>query len=689
MTTLASTAAHPREISLERLAAAFDAAMAAAAAAGDASGAIEGALGALHEELDGAGVAAFVLEHGRLWSVGVRGYAMIPDGLPLDEGIIGRAVRTSEIQFVRDVALDPDFVKLSNTVVSELAIPVVSATGVVGVIDVETGLHLPAGTELAAQALLRTLAEPIDELRASRTVDLSALARLFVYMSSLREPRAIAEVAVRALGRVLPLESSQLMLLDDDGRLVESTEWVASGGGHDTLTAQVLEALRVRIEASAVFELFDASTTDLPELKGLRLRSVVLIPLRTNGSEIGLLAGASRFPREFDRERAELAALLAAHAAASLDAAIVLDRERRSAHTDPLTRLLNRRGLEDGLERELGRAQEERQPLSLVVLDCDDFKDVNDRGGHEVGDAVLRELGVVFGEACPEGAVAGRIGGDEFVVILRGLDADAALRVTERLRDALGKGLDDAGFPLRLSAGISTYPYDGAGTTHLLRAADQALYRAKAAGKNRVVQFREIVRGGGEADLPPARADRSRSGGIDVTALGDVMEAATAIWSETTAAGVLERLGKSIAFVVGATATAISMVEGDTLVDTSVHSRRDVQIGGGETYPIADYPLTQEVLETACVRSISFLDDDLDSAEAFVLRELQMNAAILLPLTVHGRSWGLVEIYDMRMRRFTADDEAVAGFLVAQAGRRIETIGPGRRVRRSLRLRPG
>ncbi len=59
------------------------------------------ALGALHDELGGAGVAAFVLEHGRLWSVGVRGYAMIPDGLPLDEGVIGRAVRTSEIQLVR------------------------------------------------------------------------------------------------------------------------------------------------------------------------------------------------------------------------------------------------------------------------------------------------------------------------------------------------------------------------------------------------------------------------------------------------------------------------------------------------------------------------------------------------------------------------------------------------------------
>ena len=142
----------------------------------------------------------------------------------------------------------------------------------------------------------------------------------------------------------------------------------------------------------------------MPELAGLRLRSVVLIPLRANGEEIGLLVGASRFAREFDRGQGELASLLAAHAAASLDAAIALDRERRSAHTDPLTGLLNRRGLEERLDRELGDAQEERPQLSLVVLDCDDFKDVNDRAGHEFGDALLREVGLVLRRVCPEGA---------------------------------------------------------------------------------------------------------------------------------------------------------------------------------------------------------------------------------------------------------------------------------------------
>ena len=76
--------------------------------------AIEAALEVLHDELGGAGVAAFVVEHGRLWSVGVRGYAMIPDGLPLDEGVIGRAVRTSEIQLVLDTTTDPDFVQVSR-----------------------------------------------------------------------------------------------------------------------------------------------------------------------------------------------------------------------------------------------------------------------------------------------------------------------------------------------------------------------------------------------------------------------------------------------------------------------------------------------------------------------------------------------------------------------------------------------
>ena len=675
MDSLASPYPESASIDLRRLQRACAAAASAATRAGGAGAAIEAALDVLHNALGGAGVAAFVIEHGRLWSVGVRGYAMIPDGLPLDEGVIGRAVRTSRIQLVLDTATDPDFVKVSRAAVSELTIPLVLPTGVVGVIDIETTARLPAGCETAALSLMRALAQPVEEHRASRAVDLSSLARLFVHMSSLRDPFAIADIAVRSLGRVLPVETSQLLLLEESGELVESAEWRAAGRGPAPLPLHALRALREHVDATAVFELLDPAVAQMPELTGLRLRSVVLIPLRANGAEVGLLVGASRFVKGFDREQGEVASLLAAHAAASLDAAIALDRERRSAHTDPLTALLNRRGIEVLLDRELGETHEDRLPLSIVILDCDDFKDVNDRAGHAFGDALLREVGLVLGRACPASGSAGRIGGDEFVVVLPGADADAALETTEMLRRELGAGLADAGFPLGMSAGISTYPYDGAGATQLLRAADQALYRAKASGKNRVIAFREIVRGTSAAAIPPARIDRSRPGAADGPVLGGALDASAAIWAEESPDGVLERLGKAIAFVVGATATAISKVDGPRLVDTAKHSLRDVDLGEDFAYLVADFPVTQEVLETGCTRSISFLDDDLDSAEAFVLRELQMNAALLVPLVVHGRSWGLVEIYDMRLRRFTADEATVASFLVGQAGRRIEALG--------------
>jgi len=99
---------------------------------------------------------------------------------------------------------------------------------------------------------------------------------------------------------------------------------------------------------------------------------------------------------------------------------------------------------------------------------------------------------------------------------------------------------------------------------------------------------------------------------------------------------------------------------------------------------IAEFPVTQEVLETLTTRSISFLDEDLDGAEAFVLRELQMNSALLVPIVIHGRAWGLVEIYDMRLRRYDEDEEAVATFLVGQAARRIESLGSTHGARRLL-----
>ena len=159
--------------------------------------------------------------------------------------------------------------------------------------------------------------------------------------------------------------------------------------------------------------------------------------------------------------------------------------------------------------------------------------------------------------------------------------------------------------------------------------------------------------------------------------LVEAADAATAISRETTPEAVLARLCKTVTFVVGATGCNLSRVVGDTLFDTTVHSLRDVDLESGKAYLIDDFPVTRAALESGRPRAISFLDDDLDRAEAFVLRDLEMNCALLLPLVVDGQPWGLAELYDVRLRRFSAEQEAIAEFLVGIAARRIEALGSG------------
>ena len=128
-------------------------------------------------------------------------------------------------------------------------------------------------------------------------------------------------------------------------------------------------------------------------------------------------------------------------------------------------------------------------------------------------------------------------------------------------------------------------------------------------------------------------------------------------------------------FVVGATACSASRVVGDYIVDATEHALREVSLGDEAAYRIGDFPLTAEVLRVGEPRTVSFAEGDVDPSEAFILRDLGMNALLMLPVEVHGKAWGLVELYEMRHRRFSDEDVAVAQFLVTQAARRLEIVG--------------
>jgi diguanylate cyclase (GGDEF)-like protein len=670
----ASTPARvPSEIDGAVLSAAMHTAAAAAREQAEPARAIDAVADSLHEALPAVFPSVFVLEHDRLWLVSQRGYAVVPDGIRVDQGVMGRAIRLREPQLVHDPASDPDYLGVLPSVVSELAVPLEARGSVVGMLNVESERPLPDDAAELVGPLAAALTPFAEALRARGVLDLAALARLFVHLGGLRDPEEIAGLAAASLARVLPLETSQVVVWSDVGAPVELAVWRSDTATRAPLSVDELAGARSVVDASVVSTQFELDAARGEGQRG----SQVWFPLRSSGTDLGALVAAVRPGERVDPAQLDTAAVLAAHVAASLDVAIALQAERQSAVTDSLTGILNRRGLEEHLEREVALAQERRRPLSLLVIDCDDFKDINDRAGHEFGDTLLWEIAQVLVRSLPEGAEVARLGGDEFVVMLPGAGSEAALEFGSQLRVVLAEGLTDAGFPLHVSAGISTYPFDGAAPSVLLRAADQALYAAKSAGKDRVAAFADVVRPERETlDAgPDASPDGRRRSRGTAAALADVVSGSQAIDAERTVDGVCSRLCKWLVFVVGATACSASRVSGDFLVDASGHALREVSLGDEVAYRISDFPLTQEVLETGEPRAVSFLDGDIDPAEAFVLRELGMSSLLLLPLQVKGEPWGLVELYEMRMRRFTDDDVVVARFLVGQAERRLVALG--------------
>ncbi len=160
---------------------------------------------------------------------------------------------------------------------------------------------------------------------------------------------------------------------------------------------------------------------------------------------------------------------------------------RLLATTDGLTALANRRAFYDRLEQECHAASRHDRPLSLILLDVDHFKSFNDTFGHPAGDDALRTVGWLLKESLRDFDVAGRVGGEEFAVILPETDETEALLVAERLRKAIG----EFRWPLRrisASLGVATFYGSDAEQELIVEAADQALYQAKRGGRDQTVR---------------------------------------------------------------------------------------------------------------------------------------------------------------------------------------------------------
>jgi diguanylate cyclase (GGDEF)-like protein len=264
---------------------------------------------------------------------------------------------------------------------------------------------------------------------------------------------------------------------------------LAAGHDVDALLPVILEsAIAITGAASARLladgeELARAGTND----SGGPTLSLAL-PAGQGGSALLVLYPPRR--GGFDAEAVQLAEWLAGRASIALQNAHLHRLARRLASTDELTQLANRRQFDEALGAEVVRAERFNDPVAVVVADLDNFKEVNDRFGHDVGDLVLRAFAAAIRANVRDVDLAARYGGEEFTVLLPATDAEGGRELAERLRLAAEELAIDVGAdtPVRLTSsfGVAGFP-DEPSAAALLRAADRALYRAKAAGKNAVV----------------------------------------------------------------------------------------------------------------------------------------------------------------------------------------------------------
>lgn len=218
----------------------------------------------------------------------------------------------------------------------------------------------------------------------------------------------------------------------------------------------------------------------------------VAIPIIAKERILGLMAVGSQKARQFPPSSIHLLSTISSQIGMSIDNAQLYERALQLAFTDSLTGLYNRRYLLEEFDREFARANRNGSSLSLIMIDLDDLKIINDRFGHNEGDIALRELARILRLNTRTSDLAARWGGDEFVLLAPDTDTKRARIIGERIRSEVERSRPtavDQQMAIRVSVGIASYPAHASCVTELIKRADQAMYNAKGLGKNQVCVF--------------------------------------------------------------------------------------------------------------------------------------------------------------------------------------------------------
>jgi diguanylate cyclase (GGDEF)-like protein len=421
----------------------------------------------------------------------------------MGEGFTGWVALHGESLLVNDANLDPRGRTIPGTDdvdESMLVVPMRYDEATIGVITLsKLGLNGFGPEDLRLLTILADqAATAVESARLlSRTRDLAQELRRLLDMSAdlstSLDPRQVADLIAEHMARAGGVDECAISYWDRPGGRVESLGWFPPKPleqiepfyevSRYPATLRVLERQET-LAIDAEDPTADQAEADLLRAQGYR--TLAMLPLVAKGQSIGLIELFSKSAITWNAELLELVRTMANEAAMALENARLYEDARKLADRDPLTGFYNHRFLHERLGEEVVRTQRARRELSVLMLDVDDFKLVNDTFGHLFGDRVLTWTAELIRSTLRASDIPARYGGDEFAIILPETDAAEARSAAERILDAFRQhafvGEQRGPVPIGASIGVATYPADGRHATDLIAAADRALYRVKRDG---------------------------------------------------------------------------------------------------------------------------------------------------------------------------------------------------------------
>ncbi len=418
-------------------------------------------------------------------------------------GVIGRSIKERTALVVSDISekkIEVGYLKKAE-MSSLVCVPVMDDTFPLGVITADSGRYHAftsadsAILQMFSHQIMRILQRErvypqIQRENASLKILNEESAKLLATM----DIDVIAKHLMEGARRIAPSEAVFLLGRGGEFEILHRTGPYQQEKKAFNVKGTLLDMVVKNREPVYISDVRQNRSPLMP-FKTQNTGSVFVLPLVYERDVLGMVVLMFEKTNTLGTHEIELLGVLGNQAATSIANAKLYEEIERLAVTDGLTGLFNHRHFQETLAQEFNRLERFSEPISMLIIDIDHFKKINDTYGHPVGDAVLKKVSGIIRKTIRNIDIPARYGGEEFAVILLGTDTNGALKMAERLRKSIADArfsTEQNAFNVTVSIGMSTHGKEMRKKEDLVEQADKALYHAKRTGRNRSVKWEEI-----------------------------------------------------------------------------------------------------------------------------------------------------------------------------------------------------